>query len=173
MHRFFKSTTTWVLMSGILGYILSSIFGNSLWIEEPHAPLFYQILLLIKTVFISSLKMLIAPIVFFSLLGGILNIGEFSKLKRMGFATIGYYLATTVVAITIGLTAVFFVHPWKNSQTMLNSTGNSYKANPNLFKYPKKVVNKGDDSVIKIFTTVLEKAFVNPFSALTENNIIG
>jgi Na+/H+-dicarboxylate symporter len=45
--------------------------------------------------------------------------------------------------------------------------------NPQMYKAPKKTINKGDDSVIKIVNGVFEKALVNPFHALANNNILG
>ncbi|MGW8180889.1 MAG: cation:dicarboxylate symporter family transporter, partial [bacterium] len=43
--------------------------------------------------------MLVAPIIFFSLIGGLLHIGDASRLKTLGGMTILYYIGTTFIAI--------------------------------------------------------------------------
>lgn len=173
MNKLLKNLTFWVLMAGVSGYFFSNLFGNSEWVGAESVPFFYEIILWIKSVFINALKMMIAPIIFFSLLGGILNIGEIAKLKKMGLVTISYYLSTTVIAIVIGLTAVFFIHPWKDSNVQIMVKEKAHITNPQMYKAPKKTINKGDDSVIKIVKGVFEKALVNPFHALANNNILG
>ncbi len=175
MKKLTNNLTFWVFISAILGYFLSAQFGNKEWLTQSELPLFYELLLLVKSVFLSSLTMMVAPIIFFSLLGGILNIGELAKLKTMGSVTITYYLSTTIIAIIIGLTAVFFVHPWKNSDVTLQSfvpEANTVQDRV-TYKKPKSLIKSNDDSVIMIIKGVFDKALVNPFKALSENNILG
>ena len=65
------------------------------------------------TIFINSLKMIAVPLVLASLIVGIANLGDVSKLSRMGGKTIGIYLATTTIAITVGLLCVNIIQPGK------------------------------------------------------------
>ena len=51
------------------------------------------------TIFVNSLKMIAVPLVLASLIVGIANLGDVSKLSRMGGKTIITYLATTTIAI--------------------------------------------------------------------------
>lgn len=172
MQKLLKNLTFWVFIAAVLGYFLASILGNASWLASAEKPLFYEIVLLIKSTFIGALKMMIAPIIFFSLLGGLISIGEITRLKKMGLVTVGYYLSTTIIAIVIGLTAVFFIHPWENSGAKIQ-TGSSLMSDSTLYKAPKRLLKENDDSVIGIINGVFKKAFVNPFKALTENNILG
>ena len=57
----------------------------------------------IGRLFLKLIKMVIVPLVFASLLVGVASLGDIRKLGRLGGKTLGYFLATTVVAITIGL----------------------------------------------------------------------
>ena len=171
MAKYFKNITFLIFLSAIAGYILASLTGDKAWTSSTDLPFFYECILLLKTVFLNSLKMMVAPIIFFSLLGGIINIGEFAKLKSMGLVTISYYLSTTIIAIIIGLTAVFFIHPWKNDN--LSSTEQKSRIETQGYIAPKKVINQNDDSVIAIIKGVADKAFVNPFKALSDGNILG
>ncbi|MCG8474083.1 MAG: dicarboxylate/amino acid:cation symporter [Cytophagales bacterium] len=65
------------------------------------------------TIFVNSLKMIAVPLVLASLIVGVANLGDISKLSRMGGKTIGVYILTTVIATTIGLTVVNLAQPGK------------------------------------------------------------
>ena len=54
-------------------------------------------------IFVSSLKMLIVPVVFFSIVCGISNLGNMSSLGRIGAKSVLLYLFTTCIAITLAL----------------------------------------------------------------------
>jgi proton glutamate symport protein len=64
-------------------------------------------------IFINSLKLIAIPLILFSLIDGISNLSDISKLSRIGGRTIGFYMATTVVAVTIGLVLVNVIQPGK------------------------------------------------------------
>lgn len=63
------------------------------------------------TIFIRSLKMITVPLVLASLIIGVANIGDISKLSRMGGKTLVIFIITTVISITIGLSLVAVVKP--------------------------------------------------------------
>ena len=63
------------------------------------------------TIFVNLLKLIAVPLVFSSLVTGIASLADISQLSRMGGKTIGIYLATTAVAITIGLVVVNLFQP--------------------------------------------------------------
>ena len=65
----------------------------------------------IGTIFIRGLKMIAVPLVLASLIIGVANIGDISKLSRMGGKTLGIFLITTVISISIGLSLVAIVRP--------------------------------------------------------------
>lgn len=62
-------------------------------------------------VFLRSLKMIVVPLVFTSVLCGILGLGDVRKLGKPGAAAVGYYLCTTVLAVLIGLIVVNVIQP--------------------------------------------------------------
>jgi Na+/H+-dicarboxylate symporter len=173
MNKLTKNLTFWVFIGAVLGYMSSKLFGNSDWVQMSSKPVFYELVILLKSMFIDALKMMIAPVIFFSLVGGLIGIGEITKLKKMGGVTITYYLSTTIIAIIIGLTAVFFVHPWKNSDVKIKIQSEVNQTNSKMYKAPKKLIDKDSDSVLMIIKGVFEKAFVNPFKALNDGNILG
>ena len=65
------------------------------------------------TIFVNLLKLIAVPLVFSSLVTGIASLADISQLSRMGGKTIGIYLVTTAVAITIGLVLVNVLEPGK------------------------------------------------------------
>jgi len=64
-------------------------------------------------IFINLLKLIAMPLVLASLVCGVASLSDFKKLSRMGGKTIGLYLATTAVAVTIGLLVVNTINPGK------------------------------------------------------------
>jgi Na+/H+-dicarboxylate symporter len=63
------------------------------------------------TIFMKMLKLIAVPLVLVSLIDGISGLKDVAGLSRMGFKTIGLYLVTTVIAITVGLLLVNLIQP--------------------------------------------------------------
>ena len=62
-------------------------------------------------IFVNLLKLIAVPLVLASLVSGVASLADLHKLSRMGGRTIAIYLATTVVAICIGLVLVNTLRP--------------------------------------------------------------
>ncbi|SHH77429.1 Na+/H+-dicarboxylate symporter [Caloranaerobacter azorensis DSM 13643] len=69
------------------------------------------ILRLVGGIFINSIKMLVVPLVFISLVVGASSIGDINKLGRVGVKTIAFYLITTCIAITLALIVANIIDP--------------------------------------------------------------
>jgi len=65
----------------------------------------------IGAIFMKLIKMVIVPLVFASLLVGIASLGDVRKLGRMGGKTLGLYLMTTAIAVSIGLGCANLLNP--------------------------------------------------------------
>ncbi|MEA1785398.1 dicarboxylate/amino acid:cation symporter [Arenibacter sp. GZD96] len=65
------------------------------------------------TIFVKLLKLIAIPLILASLVKGISDLKDISKFKNIGLRTIGIYICTTVVAITIGLFLVNVLQPGK------------------------------------------------------------
>ncbi|MDA3907040.1 MAG: dicarboxylate/amino acid:cation symporter [Bacteroidales bacterium] len=63
------------------------------------------------TIFINLLKLIAVPLILFSLVSGIANLKDISKLSRMGLKTVGIYLLTTFIAVSLGLFLVNIIDP--------------------------------------------------------------
>ena len=63
------------------------------------------------TIFITLLKLIAVPLVLVSLIDGVSNLTDISRLSRIGGKTLGFYILSTVLAITIGLLLVNTIKP--------------------------------------------------------------
>lgn len=63
------------------------------------------------TLFMNGLKMIVVPLVFFSLISGMTKIGSGGNLGRIGLKTLLYYMTTSLIAIFIGLILVNLTKP--------------------------------------------------------------
>jgi Na+/H+-dicarboxylate symporter len=91
------------LALGVMWGAFSAQFGVSAFNKDWIGPF--------GTIFINLLKLIAVPLVIVSLIDGISNLKDISRLSRMGGKTITYYLASTVIAITIGLVFVNVIKP--------------------------------------------------------------
>lgn len=66
------------------------------------------------TIFVNLLELIAVPLVVASLIIGVTNLSDIRKLSRMGGKTIGIYILTTVIAISIGLACVNVIQPGKS-----------------------------------------------------------
>ena len=90
----------WIL----IGFVVGIAFG--LFFKELSLSVSW-----IGDLFLRLLKMLIVPLVFFSLLTGTASISDPIKLGRVGVKIIVIYLATTAIAVTIGLIVAGIFNP--------------------------------------------------------------
>ena len=91
------------LLLGIIWAIISSYIGiskfNIIWIKP------------FGDIFIRLLKLIAVPLVLFSIISGISNLSNVSKLGRLSLKTLIFYLMTTFISVTIGLTLVNTIQP--------------------------------------------------------------
>nr|WP_319398492.1 dicarboxylate/amino acid:cation symporter [uncultured Carboxylicivirga sp.] len=91
------------LFLGIVWAVLSGFFGWSEFTINWIAPW--------GRIFISLLKLIAIPLVLFSIIGGIVGLGDPKHLGKLGLRTLLLYLITTVLAVSIGLVLVNAVKP--------------------------------------------------------------
>jgi len=100
-----------IFIALILGIIVGVIFN-----KMPESKLIDEIIVgkgmaFIGSLFIRSIKMLVAPLVFFSIVCGSSSIGDIKKLGRVGGKTLGFYLTTTAIAISISIVLALLINP--------------------------------------------------------------
>lgn len=87
----------------IFGFIMNTIDGGKGFVTDWISPF--------GTIFINLLKLIAVPLILASLIKGISDLKDISKIKKMGLRTISIYVGTTLVAIIIGLGIVNLVKP--------------------------------------------------------------
>ena len=93
------------LVAGVLVGILANALGLT-WLQDA-----FGWIEPIGTVFIRLITMIVVPLVVASLILGTASLGDIRKLGRIGGKTIAYYMATTAIAVTIGLLVSNIVAP--------------------------------------------------------------
>ena len=104
-----------------LGIVLGFAYGvvvRVIWPVDPGDPSGLEVwksaagpFVFLGDLFIRSLKMIIIPLIVASIVTGIRNIGDTSKLGRVGFKTVIYYTATTLLAVIVGMLVVNVIDP--------------------------------------------------------------
>lgn len=133
---------TQILIGMIVGVIIGAV-----------APACVPYVAPVGTLFINAIKMLIVPLVFASLVTGMTSMDDVKKLGRISFKTIGIYLTTTLIAISIGLIVGELLQPG---------------AGMNLAAAGEQVAKEAP-SLSKTLTGLIPK---NPIDAMVKGNIL-
>ena len=105
-----KLALHWKILLGMavgvgFGLLMSSYDGGGTIVADWIKPF--------GTIFINSLKLIAVPLILGSLIKGVSDLKDLSRLSAMGGRTIGLYLLTTLIAVSIGLVAVNLIGPGK------------------------------------------------------------
>jgi Na+/H+-dicarboxylate symporter len=112
------------------------------------------------TIFINLLKFVAVPLVLTSLIMGVASLSDLKRLSSMGGKTIGIYIASTAVAITIGLLVVNVIKPGKQvPQSMRDQLMADYKAEA--------------DSRSSVAESVKQRGPLEPFIEAVPDNFFG
>ena len=99
----------WKIIIGmILGVIFGFIMSN---FNEAGKQFISDWIKPFGTIFINALKLIAIPLILASLIKGISDLKDISKLSKMGGVTITTYIITTVIAVSIGLAIVNVIKP--------------------------------------------------------------
>ncbi len=88
----------------LIAIVLGAMVGLALGEKAEH-------LKIVGDMFIKLLKMIIIPLILASMVAGIISLGDARRLGRIGLKTFVYYMATTLLAVTVGLLLVNLIKP--------------------------------------------------------------
>lgn len=95
--------------TGFLAGSLINIFASEVgWVQTYFVNGIFHV---IGKAFVNALKMLVVPLVTFSLICGVCGIGDVSALGRVGIKAFGLYIMTTGLAVTLALTLAILINP--------------------------------------------------------------
>lgn len=159
------SLTTRIIIGMVCGILLGSFlqwlmpnskdFVINLFLFELSVQHFLVdgILEIIGQIFMASLRMLVVPLVFVSLVCGVCSLQDTTKLGRIGGKAIGLYLVTTAIAISLAILVALIVGPGEGVG-MTTSTSFSSREAPSLAQV-----------IIQMFPT-------NPFESFAQGNML-
>ena len=114
---------------------------------------------LIGTLFIDLLKMILIPLVFCSIAVGIANLRQHSQINRVWLSTLIFFVSSMAIAIVLALAACNYFKPGVG----LNLT---------MFEHATQNFQAKQMPVGEFFAQFLHSIFVNPFTALANNNVL-
>ena len=127
-----KLALHWQILIGmvagvVFGFIMLEVPGGKEFTNDWIAPF--------GKIFVNLLKLIAIPLILASLVKGVSDLQDISKFSQIGGRTIGLYILTTVVAITIGLLIVNIVQPGNGvSEETLSRLTESYASNEGVTK---------------------------------------
>ncbi len=98
----------WMGAGLVLGSSINAFWEDVAFIQDYFVNGLFHV---VGAMFITALKMLVVPLVTFSLICGVYGIGDIAKLGRVGIKAFGLFLLTTALAITLAITIASIVGP--------------------------------------------------------------
>ena len=135
-----------VLIAMIGGAFVAMVFGERALIFSP-----------LGTIFMKLLKMVIVPLILFSVTSGVTSIGDSNTLGRMGVKVFGYYMLTSILAILVGLSLTNLLQPGRG----INFSVDSNKFDPSTLSQPNSLA----DIIIRMIPS-------NPIKAMADGEIL-
>ena len=124
-----------------LGIVIGLIFKEKASVIKP-----------IGTIFLNMIKMIVVPMVFFSITAGVANLGDLRKLRSIGVKTVGIFAVTSAISVGIGLIMANIIQPGKGFDMSVLSSDTTYEA-----KEMPSVI----DTIVDAFPTNIFSSFVN------------
>lgn len=143
------------LFTGLAMYFLRGQFENSSVVTYIiDTVLIGFVFELVGGIFVNAIRMMIVPLVFVSLTLGAASMGDIKKLGRIGTKTVGFYLVTTAIAISIAILIATVVQPGVGTTISLEGLEYTPKEAP---------------SIASVFVNMVPR---NPINAMASGNML-
>ncbi len=90
--------TMWIMICLVLGILAGAILHSTLGVDEQKLVAGY--FKIVTDVFLRMIKMIIAPLVFSTLVSGVVHMGDTKTLGRIGLRTMIWFIGATIVSLT-------------------------------------------------------------------------
>lgn len=143
----------WMTMAGLAAGLIAGLILKLLpaaWGEFTSNYLFIPV----KTVFMNALKIIIAPVVFFSIATCVSTFKNLAELGRIGAKVMGMYLITTILAVLLSAGVFSVLSPGESGMAL---TGN-------MVTQAVEVNTNVDTSVLKTIINIVPDNFLTPFT---------
>ncbi|WP_114689938.1 dicarboxylate/amino acid:cation symporter [Polynucleobacter necessarius] len=143
----------WAMVLGVLAGYLVNLYGAGTTFPEQYV----RYISIVTDVFLRLIKMIIAPLVFATLVVGIAKMGDASTISRVGLKTFAWFISMSFVSLLLGLVMVNILQPGIGVELTLPEIAASTGLNKNGLNLP--------DFVRHIFP-------VSIFDAMAKNEIL-
>jgi Na+/H+-dicarboxylate symporter len=126
-HRLTYFVTLGMLLGVLAGYLCFRFFPN-------YSPAFSQAASVLPTIFLRLVRMIIAPLVFSTIVTGIAKMGDLSMVGRVGLRALGWFMLASLISLSIGAVLVNLFEPGKFMHVAL-PTGRSIAASPTFMDF--------------------------------------
>src|SRR2546429_4335960 len=126
--------TQYILIAMVLGIVMGTIVFN--YMPDSRVEIAADVNL-IAMLFLRLIKMIIAPLVFATLVGGIAHMGSGSKLGRVFAKTMGWFVSASFVSLLLGLVMVNLLQPGANFPGTLPDKAQSTGLPVSVFSFEK------------------------------------
>ena len=110
-----KRLTRYILIALVLGVIagwaINAAIDDGTPASAAQLKSIADYLSIVTALFLRLIKMIIAPLVFSTLVAGIAHMGDVAALGRVGVRSIGWFILASLVSLTLGLILVTVLHP--------------------------------------------------------------
>ncbi|APU11520.1 MULTISPECIES: dicarboxylate/amino acid:cation symporter [Cellulophaga] len=121
-------------------------------------------------IFVNLLKLIAVPLILASLIKGISDLKDISKFRNIGFRTIGIYMFTTVIAITIGLVLVNVIEPGEGiSEDTITKLSNTYANDSSIQGKISEATNQKERGPLQFLVDMVPS---NAIAAMSNNKLM-
>ncbi|WP_301959076.1 dicarboxylate/amino acid:cation symporter [uncultured Clostridium sp.] len=124
-----------------LGIVIGLVFGEKATIVKP-----------LGTIFLNMIKMIVVPMVFFSITAGVASLGDLKKLRNIGVKVVGLYALTSALCVGLGLIMANIINPGKGFDLTALSQSTDYEA---------QAMPSITDTLIDMFPSNIFTSFTN------------
>ena len=166
-----------ILLGMFAGFVIGAFFYYTNFFSD-QVTLFVEkyIFVLGSTIFINLLKMLIVPLIFFSLVSGISSLSNLSSLGKITSKTIALYLATTAIAVSLSLFIGTIFKPGSGYSSTIRVAPDSLPPSQSVFEtivniFPSNILDAmaNNEMLAVVFFSILFGLALNKTNHLTDN----
>ena len=128
-----------------LGIVIGLVFGEKATIVKP-----------LGTIFLNMIKMIVVPMVFFSITAGVASLGDLKKLRNIGVKVVVLYALTSALCVGLGLIMANIINPGKGFDLTALSQSTDYEA----------------QAMPSIIDTLIDMFPSNIFTSFTNTNML-
>ncbi|MDC6364755.1 MULTISPECIES: dicarboxylate/amino acid:cation symporter [Flavobacteriaceae] len=154
----------------LIGMLLGILFGFAMTQVDWGKDFVSDWIQPLGTIFVKLLKLIAIPLIIASLVKGISDLKDISKFRNIGLRTIGIYILTTVVAITIGLLLVNVMQPGNGiSEETVTKLTETYASDAGVTSKLEEASRQKDSGPLQFLVDMVPD---NALAAMTNNSLM-